>query len=164
MKLAQILFPTDFSAHSDEALHTAEILARQSGAALQIVHVFDPKEKAKRGDCPGADEAKSGAKQRLLATMPAGPNLAVDHALLEGDTVDEIVRYASQHQVDLIVMGSHGRTGIPRVVLGSVTTQVVRHAACPVLTVRPKVRLRGKTKAWAHRKPTTGQPRSSSTQ
>lgn len=152
MKLAKILLPTDFSAHSYEGLRTARQLAQQSGAELLIVHVADP------SDEHDPDATKHDLEKRLSETMPAGPNLTVSHTLLEGDVAEEIVQFARQQQVDLIIMGSHGRTGIPRVLMGSVATLVVHHAPCAILTVRPKIRLRGDIKAWAHRKPEPHQP------
>ncbi len=158
MKLTKILLPTDFSAHSYEGLRTAAALAHQSGAELLIVHVIDPA--GKLGTWPTTDEARNHLGQLLLATQPACSDVTVTHTILEGGTAEEIVRFARQQHADLIVMGSHGRAGIPRVLLGSVAARVCDDAPCPVLTIRPKVRLLGETKAWAHRKPQALEPRS----
>ena len=160
MRLARILLPTDFSAHSYEGLRVAGTLAHQSGAELLIMHVINPA--GKNGEWPTTDAARHHLEQLLQATQPACTDLRVTHALLDGDTAEEIGRYAKQQHVDLIVMGSHGRSGISRVLMGSVTSQIHRNAPCPVLTVRPKVRLRGDTKAWAHRKHHSLEPHSRS--
>jgi len=162
MKLAKILLPTDFSEHSYEGLRVAEMLAHQSGAELIIAHVLDPSASGEHDVWPLTDRARLKLQDRLLAVMPAQSKLTVNHALLEGPSAEEIIRCAAERQVDLIVMGSHGRTGLPRVLMGSVATQVLRHASCGVLTIRPRVRLRGDVKAWAHRVPRPGHPRSSS--
>jgi nucleotide-binding universal stress UspA family protein len=162
MRLTKILLPTDFSLHSYEGLRAAETLAQQSGAQLLIVHVVDPDEDGDHEGQSGSDKARDNLEKRLFETMPARPNLTVSHALLEGDVAAEIVQFALREGVDLIVMGSHGRTGIPRALMGSVATQVLRHAPCPVLTIRPKVQLRGDIMAWAHRKPQPRQPSPSS--
>jgi nucleotide-binding universal stress UspA family protein len=66
--------------------------------------------------------------------------LQPDFAMLLGDPAEEIVRYAHEHEVDLIVMGTHGREGVMRMVIGSVAETVVRRAPCPVLTVHPPER------------------------
>lgn len=162
MKLTRILLPTDFSEHSYEGLRTAELLAHQSGAELLIVHVLDLAASGDLDESLATEAAKSDLEKRLCEIVTARPDLTVERTLLEGHTAEEIVRFARQRGVDLIVMGSHGRTGIPRVLLGSVATQVVHDAPCPVLTVRPRVHLRGDIKAWAHRKPQPREPRSPS--
>jgi universal stress protein A len=152
MSWSKILLSTDFSTHSYEGLRMAEMLAHQSNAELLIVHVLDSSESHEQNDWPDTEAANRDLERWLLEPTPPSSNLTVSHALLEGNPAEEIVRCARQRQVDLIVMGSHGRTGIPRALMGSVTTQVLHHAPCDVLTVRPRVPLRGDIKAWAHRK------------
>ncbi len=153
MKLAKILLPTDFSAHSYEGLRIAEVLAHQADAELLIVHVIDTSQG--HGEWPTTDDARHHVEQLLCATRPACTDVRVTHALLEGATAAEVVRYAKHEDVDLIVIGSHGRSGLSRVLMGSVASSISAESPCPVLSVRPRVRLRGETKAWAHRKPHT---------
>ena len=152
MNWTKILLPTDFSAHSYEGLRVAEMLAHQSSAELLIVHIVDASRSRKQEDWPDTEAATRDLEKWLLEPTPPSRGLTVAHALLEGNTAEEIVRFARQRKIDLIVMGSHGRTGIPRALMGSVTTQVLHHAPCDVLTVRPRARSHGDTYAWAHRK------------
>ncbi len=72
----------------------------------------------------------------LEKLVPADPRIAHEHHLISGAPADAIVRFAQQEGVDLIVMSTHGRTGLRRVLMGSVSEAVVRHAHCPVLTLR----------------------------
>src|SRR5204863_123198 len=81
-----------------------------------------------------------GYRQRLLAelkqhTPPTGPNVRLTYVLAEGNPAEQIERVAREQQCGLIVMGTHGRTGLQRLLMGSIAEHVVRHAACPVLTV-----------------------------
>jgi len=124
MNLGEILFPTDFSASSEVAGRVAREIARQSGAGLHIVHVVPP--------VTDASDAPEQLK-RLGATL--GEGLRVETALLSGRTARQIIDYARDKGIGLIVLGTHGRSGVSRVILGSVAESVVRLAACLVLTV-----------------------------
>src|SRR5262249_53361175 len=73
--------------------------------------------------------------EKLYNLRTAEPGVEIEHRLEDGEPVEQIIRAAAQGQCDLIVMGTHGRTGFRRVLLGSVAEQVLRRAACPVLTV-----------------------------
>ena len=118
MRIHRILVPTDFGQASDAALAQARELAAGLGASVHVVHVL---ENAQRADA-------------LAASLEAG--LGHETALLSGPTAPAIVEYATNRAFDLIVMGTHGRTGVAHLLLGSVAEQVVRTAPCPVLTVR----------------------------
>lgn len=118
-----ILLATDFSASSDAALRVARDYARHFGARLHILHVVRP------GEEPTVPPPLSKLAQDL------GSNLSTRTAVESGSPASEIVRYAERHGVDLIVVGTHGRTGVTRALLGSVAERVVRTAPCPVLSV-----------------------------
>lgn len=119
----QVVFATDYSDTSRAAGRTAADLARHFRARLHVVHVVPPVTD------PGAPGALAGAVADL------GPGLDVVTAVVTGLPAREIVAYAERHGAEMIVMGTHGRTGVSRVLLGSVAEAVVRRARCPVLTV-----------------------------
>ncbi len=125
----QMMLATDFSECSDAAARVAAEYARQLGARLHLVHVV----------WPLTDPTPRAHLDRLAGEL--GPAVPVVTAIESGiPTAERIVQYADRHGVDLIVMGTHGRTGVSRVLLGSVAERVVRTASCPVLTVpcRPR--------------------------
>jgi nucleotide-binding universal stress UspA family protein len=135
-----ILHPTDFSEHAGHAFEMAGSLARDHGARLIVLHVI-PFPLATSGGVepltPGFEELNTEAEQRQLAAIRSpDPGLRFDRRLIIGDPVAEILRAAAETRSDLIVMGTHGRTGLGRLLMGSVAEQVLRKAACPVLTVR----------------------------
>jgi universal stress protein A len=122
--MRQILFATDFSPCSEEARHIARDYAWQLGARIHLLHVV----------WPTADPTPQPRLQALAAEF--GSDVPVVTAVESGIPVAErIVDYAERHAIDLIVMGTHGRTGFSRVLTGSVAERVVRTAPCPVLTV-----------------------------
>lgn len=120
----QVMLATDFSECSAEAARVAAEYAGQLGARLHIVHVVWP-----TGD-PTPRAHLDRLAQELSASAPVVT--AVESGI---PMAEQIVRYADRHGVDLIVMGTHGRTGVSRVLLGSVAERVIRTASCPVLTV-----------------------------
>jgi universal stress protein A len=138
MKAKKILFPTDFSPASQEALKWATSLARESGATLLIVHVEEPPMAYGGGELYlGVDETNRQELRKALAqVVPTDPNVPYEHKLLIGDPATSIVDLAESEGVDFIVLGSHGRTGLTRLLMGSVAEAVVRRAKCPVLTVK----------------------------
>ena len=136
-----ILFPTDFSTASDAALEHAAALAKQSDARLLIVHVEEPPLAYGGGELYyGLPEPDSA---RILAMLedvkPADPAVPFTHRLTMGDPAGEVVRLAADEGVDMIVMGTHGRTGLTRLLMGSVAEAIVRRAPCPVLVYRAMV-------------------------
>lgn len=138
MKLKTILFPSDFSHCGDEALAFATTLARDSKAKLLIVHVEEPPI-AYGGESMyyGPPEPSREDLQELLnKIVPSDPNVLCEHHLLYGEPAHQVVEFANKQSVDLIVIGTHGRTGLFRVLMGSVAQSIVRHATCPVITVK----------------------------
>ncbi len=85
---------------------------------------------------PASPEEHQALRERLQQIKPRTPDIPVEHLLAEGSPATAILQIAQERQCDLIVMGTHGRTGLTRVVMGSVAEQVVRNATCPVLTVK----------------------------
>jgi nucleotide-binding universal stress UspA family protein len=137
----KILFPTDYSHLSDAALEHATTLARETGATLLIAHVEEPPIAYGGGEMYYGipDPDREEVERMLAAVKPTDPNVAVTYHLLSGDPATEIVRLAEQEHVDMIVMGTHGRTGIGRMLMGSVAESVVRRANCPVMTFKSGV-------------------------
>lgn len=125
LTIRQILFPTDFSDASRLAGTTAADLARQFGARLHVLHVVPPV----------TDPTPAPAAVRAIADELAR-GLSVVTAVASGLVARQIAAYARKNAIDLIVIGTHGRTGVTRALLGSVAEAVVRHAPCRVLTVR----------------------------
>lgn len=133
-----ILVPTDFSEASRAALRYAESLARDWQARLVILHVHLPE------PLYGAAEMYSGIypteesvfREMLDRFVPQDPSLLSEHRYVIGDPVQEIVDLAEEMQAAAIVIGTHGRRGLTRLLLGSVAEGVVRRATRPVLTVK----------------------------
>ena len=144
--VTRILVPTDFSETADAALEYAKTLATNLGASLHLLHVFqDPFFAASYANEVFVPPPPQGRELELAAARdglskrmsPAEEKrFAGTHAIVEGLTAKEIVKYAEQYAIDLIVMGTHGRRGVAHLLLGSVAEHVVRTAGCPVLTVR----------------------------
>jgi nucleotide-binding universal stress UspA family protein len=136
-----ILCPTDFSDCAREAFHLACSLARQHGARLIVLHVVDvlygKQTYAGIGvEVRPADYPKR-ALERLKEWRAPYPEVQVEYLVTEGDPVEEILREAAAKKADGIVIGTHGLTGLRRVILGSIAEQVLRRAPCPVVTTRP---------------------------
>ena len=141
----QILLPTDFSDGSAAAADYARELAEQFDARIHALHVLEPillPPYAGEALPPSfLDQREKFAHQEMdgwLAACQLGP-FCETTSLKHGSPVNEIVRFSRDRDLDLIVMGTHGRTGLRHALIGSVAERVVREAACPVLTVRPKV-------------------------
>ena len=132
---ARILVPIDFSDPSVVALGYGRDLAQRFTAALHLLHIAEnPFLRAVVGDRRSLDEAPARwLEDRLTdADRQRGAVAVVEQS---DEPADEVLRYAKTAKIDLIVMGTHGRTGLARVALGSVAEAVVRAAPCPVLTV-----------------------------
>jgi len=147
MNGAKILVPTDFSTLGETALEMATSLARDRGATLLIVHVEETPLAYGGGELYyGIEEPDREELQRMLAkVVPADPKVPVEHRLLLGSPAGAIVHLAEKENVELIVMPTHGRTGLMRLLMGSVAEEVVRKAKCPVLTVKAAPRRPAKT-------------------
>lgn len=143
---SRILVPTDFSETSDAALTYAKALAEKLGASIHLLHVFaDPYAMATYAPevyAPLPPEVRERAlhdiQQRLDERLDAGEQQRFRGTteIVTGLTAKQIVGYATDRGMDLIVMGTHGRRGVAHMLLGSVAEHVVRTAQCPVLTVR----------------------------
>ena len=147
MNVRTILLPTDFSECADCALPYATDLARAWRARLLCLHVVEPlmpavgyapvAEPLPAPDVSGQLEAAAVAELPKLAAREECAGLDVEEVLAHGDAAAEIVRVARERGADLIVISSHGRTGLGRMLFGSTAESVVRHAHCPVLVVKP---------------------------
>jgi len=135
-----ILYPTDFSEASVSAYRLACSLAEHHKCKLVIAHVLETPAAAFLGSGPLPDLGNwmKEIQVKLARLRPSDPTVAVDHVLVDGDAAGEIVRLARERNCDLIVLGTHGRSGLKRLLLGSVAEEVVRKAPCPVLTIKPR--------------------------
>ena len=146
--ITKILVPMDFSPHADRAFGYATSLARRLGAELTLVHVVeDPYATGAwgaEGYLPNVGELLQelivGTERQLakLKETEAAQGLTVKTAVVTGRPSQAIIDRAASEGCDLIVMGTHGRTGLSHAVMGSVAERVLRKAPCPVLTVRAK--------------------------
>jgi nucleotide-binding universal stress UspA family protein len=138
LSLRTILHPTDFSKPSDYAFRLACSLARDHGAGLTLLHVMRPPRVygGEMGALILPEDHPDSLRDSLEQLRPTDPLLRVDHRLEEGDPAGLIVAVAEEIGCDLIVMGTHGRNGLGRILMGSVAEQVMRKAPCPVLTVK----------------------------
>jgi universal stress protein A len=140
----RILVPVDFSRHSERAVHVAAELARRYEGSLDIVHVYDPIAyplpdgyvmfTRQQLDELFAEFDRRLAAMKQLATA-AGISRVETH-LRQGSCAADICEFAGHGAFDLIVMGTHGRSGLSHFLLGSVAERVLRSAPCPVLTVK----------------------------
>ena len=144
--ITRLLVPTDFSAPSDAALGCARRLAAGFGASVHLLHVLDD---TPAGDALGSEfyvasppdvraarlkDAQERLAHRVAAHDPSGASATTE--VIVGKSAQTIVDYAAEGDFDVIVMGTHGRSGIAHLLMGSVAESVIRRAACPVMTVR----------------------------
>jgi nucleotide-binding universal stress UspA family protein len=144
MKFKKILVPVDFSSVTDRSVEQAFDLARSQGASVLLITVVDdsfPYPEIFAIDLPGEDyhrslrdRAKQGMKD-LVARF--GEGVPAETVVAKGRPAQVIVDMARAEGIDLIVMSTHGSTGIQHVLLGSITERVLHHAVCPVLVLRP---------------------------
>jgi nucleotide-binding universal stress UspA family protein len=146
MTIENILLPTDFSACADHALSHAIEVADRFQARLHILHVVNELDPDWYGITDAQERAvklreqiKSEARERL---QDLAPDTYLDTRVslqLSFDVADTIYEYVDEREIDLVVMGTHGRQGLDRLMLGNVANKIVRHAPCPVMTVREEV-------------------------
>ena len=146
-QLRRILLPTDFSGCASYAMPYAAAIARATKAKIICVHVVEPivptvgytglAEPLPIADV--SEQLEDSAERELpkLAESEEYAGLEIEEVIVHGDPAAEIVRVADERKVDLIVISSHGRTGLGRIIFGSTAEAVVRHAGCPVLVVKP---------------------------
>ena len=159
--ITRILVPVDFSSHSDRALRYATRLASQSGASMELLHVVDDPfasgswtSEVYVPNLPEMLDTLVGEANKRLTTLksvPASEGIDVETRVLSGQPAHTIIEHARAAAFDLIVMGTHGRTGFSHLFVGSVAERVVRRAPCPVLTVRELARPAEETASDAER-------------
>jgi nucleotide-binding universal stress UspA family protein len=115
----KVLYPTDFSSYSNQAYFHAVAQAEIHNASLTIIYVYNP-----------------AAAEQLESIRPTNPEIPVNHVFVEGDPATEIIRYARDAGIDLVVMGTHGRSGLERMLMGSVAEKVLRDGPCSTLVVK----------------------------
>ena len=135
LKIQTIVYPTDFSDTAQLAFQMACSLARDHGADLVLLYVAGPAA-GTWNLLPDAAEAGHVILEKLNALQMSDPKVKMSPHIRQGEPAEEIVRQATESKADLIVMGTHGRTGLARLLAGSVAETVLRTAPCPVLAVR----------------------------
>jgi len=135
MRIGSVLCPVDFSEASRTALHTAARVVRQFNAGLHVLFVEDPLLASAAAGASVSSDLKEELKQFVVRTpdldLAAAPALHV----ATGDPADEIVRFADREHMDVIVMGTHGRTGVRKAFFGSTAARVLKRATTPLLMV-----------------------------
>lgn len=143
--IRSILAPTDFSEHSHHALEYARLFAERWGASLHLLNVIEPAVFPAEGGLTPigamkiADDMEESANAHLhrMIERPELSGLTIQTSIAYGRASSGIIDYAAENGIDLIVIATHGRTGIEHLIFGSTAERVVREAPCPVLTVRP---------------------------
>ncbi|MDR4506135.1 MAG: universal stress protein [Candidatus Scalindua sp.] len=142
IKLKKILCPIDHSDCSKEALKYAVSFALREEALLYLLHVIDIRTFDENLDTITKqmpdDKSIRQLREKLLECVPEEirSDMKIEAIVVQGIPFVEIISAAKQHNVDMLVLGTHGRTGLAHIMLGSVSEKVVRKAPCPVLTVR----------------------------
>jgi universal stress protein A len=144
--MKRILHPSDFLAASQPAFEKAIEMAKTSRAALELLHVMRPVVSLRSTVSPKMYDnrvahatARARKKMQSLVKKARSAGVKATSTIVEsGAVADRIVRAARARRADLIVMGTHGRTGVSRLLLGSVASRVIATSPCPVLTVRGK--------------------------
>jgi nucleotide-binding universal stress UspA family protein len=145
LNIQGILHPTDLSTHSMGAFRVACALARDYGARLIVLHVAPVPTVGAAGIVPsppvaGSEASADDTQKELAAALrdfqAKDAKVPIEHRVEHGDPADVIRKVAAEARCDLIVMGTHGRTGLRRMLMGSVAEQVLRRGTCPVLIVK----------------------------
>jgi nucleotide-binding universal stress UspA family protein len=140
--LRKILFPTDFSNRADEVMMHAAFLARETGAELHVLHVYDvPASKPSSGPDEGEGDFRLRVKGRVkeICDEYGGSGLRTIAAVRTGEAPAPVINeYAHEEGIDLIVLGTHGHRGLKRMFMGSVAEEVIRSCTCPVYCIRQK--------------------------
>ncbi len=142
MNVNKILVPVDYSDSGDAAMAYAVLLAKEYDAEMHLMHVYEqPTTFVDSGFTGAPIPAETSPallneeEAKLNRVMPA-EGVKFRHSFVVGTPAEALVDYAKDNQIDLVVMGTHGRTGISRLLMGSVAEGVVRNAPCPVLTIK----------------------------
>ncbi len=142
-EIKKILFPVDFTASSDKVLPYVKLMADKLGAKVSLVHVVRGAEEFAGFEMGAAwyssfeKELIDGAEKAMTRFVEENGLNDAETAVLVGDAGEELVKYAEDNGVDMIIMGTHGRKGLEKIMFGSVAAEVVKKAKCPVLTVNP---------------------------
>jgi nucleotide-binding universal stress UspA family protein len=144
LQMRTILYTTDFSDSARAAFPLAYSLARDHGARLIVLHVIpvgtaEILNLAQLGAGETAKEYDEGILHDLQRLQPPDDRVPMEYKLAKGDPASSIIKIAEETACDLIVLATHGRTGLRRVLMGSVTEHVMRSAPCPVLVVKGSV-------------------------
>lgn len=138
-KIERVLVPTDFSDYSNEAFNVAITLAGQTRATILLAHILEPIGSPidfTRFEPPSYPELKIGQTLDRMARPGREKGLLIETHVLRGDPPTEIVKATKALNCNLIVMGTHGRTGMAHLLMGSVAERVIRSSPVPVLVVR----------------------------
>jgi len=142
VSIKKVLCPVDYSACSENAFKYAVHIARTESARLYLMHVIDIRSFGHESPLdfdapkPGDDVIRRIKEELVRKAADEVKGVDIESIVVVGVPVKDILSVAKEKKVDLIVMGTHGRTGVPHVVIGSVAENVVRKAPCPVLAVR----------------------------
>jgi len=144
IKIERVLVPTDFSDYSELALQYGVSFCREYGAEMILLHVLEDPFYPATGASFGFDmsdfftrmEAETRSRLEEIVSSEAARDIKIQPMIVRGTPFLEIIRVAKERDVDMVVLATHGRTGLAHVLMGSVTEKVVRKAPCPVLVVR----------------------------
>jgi nucleotide-binding universal stress UspA family protein len=144
LPIRRILFPTDFSGPAEHAWSYALTFAQEFGAEVHLLHVVAPPPRLAEAYAVNFDPEKmvkalvdeANASMDRMVEAAKSRRLIFHRAVRVGVDFREILEYAAKQDIDLVVMATHGRTGLAHVLLGSVAEKVVRKSACPVLTIK----------------------------
>ncbi len=143
MQLQHILVPTDFSPFSDLALQVAAFFQEKFQPRITVLHVLTPLEAEALTSQPGNPwenvvlKIQNDMAREVERSTPLPlPNGVLHFEVVVGEPAEEIVRFAEENRVDLIIMGTHGRTGLASIFLGSVTVGVIKRTCIPVMVVK----------------------------
>lgn len=145
LKIEKILIPTDFSEQSKVAVPYALDMANRYDAELHVIHVFDEAaldpmffSYSEKNAQEFFNEVEEGfeAEVESFLDIPGELDVNLYPVLANGNPFVEIIRYAKEQDMDMVIIGTHGRTGLSHMLLGSVAEKVIRKAHCPVLAVR----------------------------
>jgi universal stress protein A len=143
--IGRILVPIDFSEHSQKALRYALAFARQFEAEVMLVHIVE--QMVYPGDWMypplAATDFEAEKREKMISrlqALDADSGIRTQHIVRLGRAWQEVIEIAQEMKCDMIILATHGYTGLKHALLGSVAEKIVRHAPCPVLTVRPEER------------------------
>jgi universal stress protein A len=133
-RIQHLLVPLDFSGKSRQALRYAVPLAQKFSARIHLVHVLLPSRKPDKDELIRQRLAALKRLSQMSAQLP--PHLRAGNAVLQGQPAEEILQLATRNNIDLIVLTTKGRTGLSRTVVGGTAEHIMRHASCPVMSIR----------------------------